>query len=173
MLLRCIMMLCIVMQVGGMLPHHHHTDSDTACFNLLHCVSAHEHALSAHDDGHENGEVYCAETCGDIIAFTYENGLCGTDGDKHTHDGNDSRCAVNHIDVVVPVRENESTDVTVTDVSLLPVIVFNSTDAAGFAGLNKEYYIPDIYSREQIPVSCCDIDYIVRAIPPRAPSFTV
>lgn len=98
------------------------------------------------------------------------HGLCGTDENRHTHDGNDSHCVITHVDMAVPVREKDSTVAEVTDIAELPTMIMAiSVDASAGQEVDFCYDGPDT---DTGPAGF-NSGYIVRAIPPRAPSFTV
>lgn len=163
MIVRCVMMLFIIMQLVAILPHHHHGESDAACFNPLHCMAMHEdHVCADSDDLCDNHYEGISDDPG--------HPFCGTEEGEHKHDGENSHCVISHIDMIIPARENENVKIVAADALLLPVLYLQIQETTGYS---KEDHILECDCPRHPKPEGVYTEYISRAIPPRAPTFTV
>ena len=140
---KIVLVFCIFMQVLLLLPHHHHSNG-RMCVNPMHCMAAHDGSCSKED---------------------------GCSSDSHWHDREDSSCNLVHFDMVRPERDKTPAFlVAMTDMGdmLLPILsLFDSGTLEACASLWPVRY------PQEVGFIALHTDYIISAIPPRAPSFTV
>lgn len=140
-------MICVVMQVAAMMPHHHHADSEAPCINFLHLSPDHADAVADN----------CCEGC-------------SADGHDHDHSPFTS-CNTHSLVITQPEREKIETEAAETTLPgechcVLCTLIqeFRSTEYAT-ARLETEYRTrPDV----ERPAT----QYVGRNSSPRAPDFT-
>lgn len=142
--------LCIMMQVVVMLPHHHHEGSGVPCVNMFHRT-----------DGCAVPAEKACDCCGHGQLPARES---------HNHDTD--VCVLSHFEMIHPVRERIAGP---AEIAALPVIaqavhICTVHDINAAACRDTINQLDRKRLRVEVPLPR---SYIARAIPPRAPSFTV
>lgn len=162
------MVLCVMVQFVILLPHHHHEDSTAACANPMHCLAGSSEGNYCET---EHQEQDCGSGCGGNISGHDLSRFCGADENRHTHDTDESGCIISHIDLVLPGRDKETYQHADMDFTRIPIIVTESLkkrllwENTDLIPLTLSAVPVDI----TVPVDF-NTGYIVRAVPPRAPS---
>lgn len=144
---------CILMQLAVIMPHHHHDNSGMPCVNIFHCTGDHaekQHHTCACGDRHCDGPV----------------------ADTHGHDTGGTPCVLSLTDMIRPERERVAgpSEFTVQLFAVQTVIIRTIHDADAATCLNTIIRL----DRKRSGIGIANhTEYLVAAIPPRAPSFTV
>lgn len=138
------------MQLLVTMPHHHHEGNYAVCLDLGHCLT---HEAGGHDEGGVTHGGDCGGTC-----------------DGSHHDGGSSCCEVT-VDLTVPGGKND----------IVPDPLPAGCDGLGCLHVGCNYGL-DVVSEADAcaltvgigmpPETPLHTEYIVAAIPARAPSFT-
>lgn len=152
-IVRAALILCVLMQVVAMTPHHHHAGDESVCLNYFHLNDGVEH------DG-------CCDSASQAHGH---DGCC----DDHGHDNDPfTTCNSHNLVITQPERERPETEVQVS------VIIHPDNCFCGICGNLTDIAISEAASalttveyltRPDIEPSL--IRYISTALSPRAPDF--
>lgn len=138
------LVVCVVMQMVALMPHHHHSGNPSPCVNAAHVWNL------------------ASDACGD---------RCEGGHDDHDHDHDSPVAACGSFRMVILQPERERTEVSAAEMAL-PTGATDIFCASGcLKCMARE--VADIFREispapEAVPLIT---DYITEAIPPRAPDY--
>lgn len=147
--------VCIFIQTLTVLPHHHHDGSNLPCVNLFHCI----------DESVGNSLTHDHAGCQGHEAQNHDQN-CRSEG--HRHDGN-GVCSFEHMDVIRPTRD-EIGKVFIADFLFYGILGIGDSQTSDRS--RHESQMSLLADKRYIGAPPLHSQYIVQAIPPRAPSFT-